>query len=123
MNNSWYKSVVFNGNQLGRTIGYPTANLDPNVLRKNLKEGVYSCYVDYQNKLYKGALYFGPRLVLNETKRVLEIYIINFNDNIYNKIIKFKLIKFIRGIKTFPSFEDLKKQLEEDIQIINNSKF
>ena len=62
-----------------------------------------------------GALYYGPRLVKNEKKAVLEIYIIDFNQEIYGEWISFDIVRFIRGIKNFDSMDLLKKQITIDI--------
>lgn len=110
---------VLKGNQLGRTINYPTINLDPNLVAKlGLQHGVYASQVEIANKQYLGALYFGPRLVLNETRDVLEIHLLNFYQEIYEQTIKFKVGKFVRGILNFSSFAELKSQLDKDINDI-----
>src|SRR5579859_8038599 len=103
--NNWYKSIVFRGDQTGRTIQFPTINLYPNILPKKFKPGIYASWVKYNNHIYKGALYFGPRLVLGETKNVLEIFILDFDIEIYNETIEFQIKKFIRDITNFSSLE------------------
>ncbi len=110
------KSKVCAGEKLGRKIGYPTLNLNPRNSPKDLKIGVYSCLVKIQNRIYKGVLYFGPRLVLGETKNILEIHILNFSENIYNKMVEFKIGKFIRSPKKFENVKQLKEQLGKDLQ-------
>ncbi|MBI2641667.1 riboflavin kinase, partial [Candidatus Roizmanbacteria bacterium] len=107
----WYEGLVMKGTQHGRKIGFPTINLDPKVLTHEIKEGVYAAEVLYQNRIYKGALYFGPRLVKNETHTVLEIHIINFAKQIYTKLVKFRLRTFIRAVMNFKSMEELQKQI------------
>lgn len=114
----WYESIVLEGNKLGRTIGFPTLNLDPNVLPADTMEGVYRARVVHDGHSYVGALYIGPRLVINETKRVLEIYVLDFNQDIYGEVVRFCLERFIRGIMDFSSLEDLKRQLAQDIEDI-----
>src|SRR5579864_2072381 len=114
----WYSSKVFKGDQTGRTINFPTINLDPTVLPENMKPGVYAVFVAYKGKQYNGALYFGPRLVLGETQNVLEIHIFDFDKEIYDETIEFQIKDFIRGVKNFSSMEEMKKQLEKDIEKI-----
>lgn len=118
METMWYKGTVKKGNQLGRTINFPTINLDPSIISYEMKEGVYAALVKHTNEVYKGALYFGPRLVLNETKKVLEIFILDFHKEIYGECVEFQIKKFIRGIQNFDSFEELKTQLQKDIKEI-----
>jgi len=116
----WYKAVVLQGEKTGRSIGFPTVNLSPAIIPAQTTLGVYSSVVKYNEKEYKGALYFGPRLVKNETTNVLEIYILDFNKEIYAEEISFKLGRFIRAVKNFTSLEELKEQLKTDIKEVGN---
>lgn len=116
MSKTFYSSQVYKGQQLGRTIGFPTVNLDPSFWPDAQKPGVYSSTVKVGKLEYKGALYFGPRLVLNETKNVLEIFIIDFDREIYGETIQFSIGKFVRGPMKFESVEELKKQLKDDVE-------
>lgn len=118
MNYRWYKGIVLKGNKIGRTINYPTVNLDPIILAHFTKEGVWACTVKYEDKNYQGALYLGPRLVLKETKRVLEVHILDFQEEIYDKLIFFHIHFFVRGVRNFDSFQTLQKQLKADIERI-----
>lgn len=121
----WLKSRVETGAKVGRTINFPTANLNPAVMPQTANKGVYAAWVKFNNKIYKGALYFGPRLVLGETMDVLEIYLLNFSQDIYGEILFFKLDKFIRPPSDFSNLEELKKQLEKDKNMVDkviNSK-
>jgi riboflavin kinase/FMN adenylyltransferase len=99
---------------LGRTIGFPTLNLDVSVLSNDLKEGVYASTLQIHGKSYKGMLYLGPRLVVGETKTVLEIHVFDFDQEIYGDEVEFEIGKYIRGIANFSSMEEMKKQLQND---------
>lgn len=118
----WYTSKVFEGTHDGKKIGFPTVNLSSHILHSSQKQGVYASYVKYKNVLYKGALFFGQRLVKNETDVVLEIYILNFNQEIYGKTIEFTIDRFIRPPLSFTSMEHLKLQIKKDIEQVQNSK-
>ena len=111
----WHKSTVLGGNKIGRTLGFPTINLDPLLFPVGKKEGVYAALVKHKNTTYKGALFFGPRLVLGETKKVLEIFILDFNQEIYDQTAKFQIKNFIREVQHFSSLKILKRQLKKDI--------
>ena len=115
-----YKSKVYKGDQLGRTLGFPTLNLDPKVLHDFYKEGVYATVVEFEGKEYQGMLYLGPRLVLGETQQVLEINVFDFDQEIYDKEVNFTIGKFIREIANFPSLEEMKNQLEKDKKAVKN---
>ncbi len=116
----WHKGIVLQGNKIGRRIGFPTINLDPLVFPSNKKEGVYAAFVRHNNVTYCAALYSGPRLVLGETKKVLEVHIMNFEQEIYGNTIEFKIKEYVREVKNFPSLDKLQQQLKKDVQLITS---
>ncbi len=116
MMNKWYKSKVIEGKKVGRTIGFPTINLENPDLLEGKKRGVYTVLVKIENNTYYGMLYFGPRLVLNEKKDILEIYILDFDKDIYGDTVSFQLIGFIRQPENFSGLSSLAKQLSLDCQ-------
>lgn len=120
MDNTWFASRVTPGNKLGTAIGFPTVNLDNPDMLSGYKHGVYEARVKVGNNTYKGALYLGPRKILNEKKVVLEINIFGYNGNLYGKEILFKVGKFIRGPMDFDDSTKLKEQLEDDISKIKS---
>lgn len=110
--------LVFHGDKVGRTIGFPTLNLDPTIMDHSVTQGVWAAEVQIREEMYAGALYFGPRTIQNETKDVLEIYVLNFNQEIYGEKVIFVLKKNIRPVLHFTSLEALKNQLQLDISAI-----
>lgn len=119
MNNAvWYKGTVLQGDKTGRIIGYPTVNINPIIIPTGFKNGVYSCKVNVLGVLYDGALFYGQRLVKNETNIVLEIHIIGFTGNLYNKGILFQIGAFIRENMKFSSMVDLQHQIQKDLEMI-----
>ena len=116
----WYKTKVLPGSKNGRTIGFPTVNLDPHILIGAFKEGIYASKVKYGEKTYIGALYLGPRLVKGEKHTILEIHILDFDKEIYGKEIAFTVGKFIREIQTFKTMEELKNHIILDIESIKS---
>lgn len=127
----WFSSKVSRGHEVGKAIGYPTINLNPRTLPKDTQLGVYASLIKLENYGKKndsnqaitlvGALYLGPRQVFNETKTVLEIHLLDFDGNLYDKTVQFCLTKFIRGITTLDSIEALKQQLTRDINAVRQS--
>ena len=116
-----YHSAVQRGDQSGRTIGFPTVNLDPSVIPADTVPGVYASVVKYDDVEYKGALYYGPRKVKHETTNVLEIYILDFNKEIYDENVFFTIERFVRGVMDFTSFDEMKQQLQKDIEAVRSS--
>lgn len=111
----WRSGKVLHGDQTGRTLGFPTANFNPELAGDLEQVGVYAATVLVDDISYRGALYFGPRITLSETKNVLEIHLIDFSDDLYGKTLKFQVGAFIRPPMDFASADELKLQLASDI--------
>lgn len=105
---------VVKGNQIGRTIGFRTANLvyPPELIE--LPYGVYSVDTKYG----KGIANFGIRPTINGSNAVLEVHILNFEKDIYGEKINVAFNKMIRTEKKFPSLDALKTQINLDIKSI-----
>lgn len=105
---------IVKGNQIGRTIGFRTANLvyPPELIE--LPYGVYAVDTTYG----KGIANFGVRPTLNGSHTSLEAHILNFEKDIYGEIINVNFNKMIRTEKKFPSLDALKKQINLDIKSI-----
>ena len=111
------RGEVVHGKQLGRTIGFPTANLN---FSKDIilpKIGVYYTNVLWNNKMYKGITSIGNNPTVNGEKITLETFILDFDKDIYDEEIYVYFIKFLREEKKFASIENLKNQLKLDAKI------
>ncbi len=111
--------VVVAGNQLGRTIGFPTANMR---LYEPLKllpgNGVYSVEVESLGRHFMGMCNIGTRPTVNAgSDRTVETNIFDFDEDIYGLDLKVTFIRKIREERRFDSMEALKLQLEEDRRI------
>lgn len=105
---------IVSGNQIGRTIGFPTANIIyPEDIVK-LPHGVYSVETNYG----KGIANYGTRPTINGTDTLLEVNIIDFNKNIYGETLIVKFNKMIRPERKFQSLDALKKQIQLDIKSV-----
>ena len=113
---------VVKGQQLGRTIGFRTANLIyPNELI-DLPFGVYLTVVTLGGKKYQGVTNFGIRPTVSDShKCTLETHILDFEKDIYGKYITFEFIKMIRAEKKFKSLDELKNQIMADVLSVKNS--
>ncbi|MGE5316435.1 MAG: bifunctional riboflavin kinase/FAD synthetase [Chloroflexota bacterium] len=106
---------VVRGNQIGKLLGYPTANLfieDQHKLIPSM--GVYASEIILNNRVYKGMTNIGIRPTLNAHRLTIETNIFDFNEDIYYQKITLKLIHRLRDEQKFENLEDLKKQLERD---------
>ncbi len=114
------KSKVTHGNEIGRKIGFPTANIiDLNTYLP--KNGVYYVNIVYENEKYKGILNIGHNPSINYSKdKRIEVNIIDFNGYIYDEYIDIYFIDFIRDELKFNSKTDLINQITKDKELILN---
>lgn len=112
---------VIQGQHLGRTIGFRTANLAYPKNLVDIKNGVYGAKVFVKERTYRGILNLGVKpTVSNENKRVLEVNIFDFDENIYGEDIKIEFEEMIRSEEKFTSIDDLKTQISKDVEYWRN---
>jgi len=106
---------VVKGKQIGRTIGYPTANIEIKEKYKLIPaDGVYIVEVEYKNETYGGMLSIGNNPTLNGTQTTIEVNIFNFNKEIYNEGLTVRFVKYMRGQIKYSNLEGLIAQLKND---------
>lgn len=117
----FFEGLITEGNKLGRTIGYPTANLQIKDADKLVPgNGVYAvtCTVLNENNkagtLLQGMMNIGVRPTVDGTKRTIEVNIFNFNEDIYGKMLRVYIKKYLRGEVKFNGLDELKAQLAKD---------
>jgi len=114
---------VQKGKQLGKKIGFPTANID---IKDYIlaKPGVYVVKVQKPNSsnYIRGIANLGYRPTFNGKKILLEIHLFNFSENLYNKYLTVEFLKFIRSEKKFNNADQLKKQIKIDLLIAKKTK-
>ena len=111
-----FNGEVVEGDKLGRTIGFPTANIFVRDHHKLIpKVGSYAVYFYLNNKRYKGMMNIGQRPTIHQiAKTTIEVHIFDFKEDIYNNEVKVEFVDRIRDEKKFENIEELKKQLEID---------
>jgi riboflavin kinase / FMN adenylyltransferase len=103
------------GDKIGRTLGYPTANIEIDTKYKLIPaEGIYAVTVVHEHHTYQGMLYIGNRPTINGTKQNIEVNIFNFNKDIYGESLTIHFHKMIRGDIKFNTLQELKDQLHLD---------
>jgi riboflavin kinase/FMN adenylyltransferase len=113
----FFDGLVVEGNKIGRTIGYPTANLHIASEEKLIpSDGVYAVRVtiDEEEQVYAGMMNIGVRPTIDGKKRVVEVNIFNFDADIYGAQLKVDLYYYLRGEVKFEGLEGLKAQLLQD---------
>ena len=108
---------VVQGEKLGRVLGFPTANIDPDSRNKLIPaEGIYAVTVEHLSSVYTGMLYIGKRPTLGGTVQSIEVNIFDFNQMIYGETLTVHFIRQIRKDMQFSDLEALKKQMDLDRQ-------
>lgn len=112
---------IVSGYKVGRTLGFPTANIQPDDPMQLLPGiGVYAVWVEVAGGRYKGMLYIGSRPTLdNGTQLSIEAHILHFSGDIYNDPIRVSFEHFVRGDEKFDSLEALKAQLMRDREVVD----
>lgn len=113
--NFFFSGNVVHGNNIGKTISFPTANIKIDAPYKLVpKNGVYIVKTIIDNQITFGMMNIGYNPTFNGKQKSIEIHFINFNKNIYDKTLTIEMILRIRNEIKFNSVDDLKKQLEQD---------
>jgi riboflavin kinase / FMN adenylyltransferase len=113
-----FDGFVVRGNQIGRTIGFPTANLHINNEEKIIpSNGVYAVKVKGKclgDTIYNGMMNIGIRPTVDGQKKVIEVHILDFDQDIYEQNLTVMVYEYIRGEVKFDGLEALKAQLAKD---------
>ena len=111
-----FKAMVVHGNKIGRTIGFPTANLQPvysDILMPGI--GIYAVSVLWQEKRYAGMMSIGYRPTVTEERTITcEVNILDFNEDLYGQALTVYFEQYIRGEEKFDSLDSLKAQIARD---------
>jgi len=112
---------IVEGFKVGKSIGYPTANIEPDDSEKLIPaNGVYAVRVGWNNLFYKGMLNIGHRPTLENGHNIsIEVHIIDFEENIYNQSLEIEFIRKIRNEQKFKGIEELKEQLQKDKLLVS----
>ncbi|MEJ8590555.1 bifunctional riboflavin kinase/FAD synthetase [Riemerella anatipestifer] len=117
------RGKVIHGKKIGRTIGYPTANISIDNIKLLPKKGAYIVEVWIDNLFYKGMLSVGTNPTVSGTELSVEVYIIDFNKDIYDQDITIKFRDFLHEEIKFDGLEALIKKLDEDKALTESFEF
>jgi riboflavin kinase/FMN adenylyltransferase len=107
--------LVIKGQQIGRSIGFPTANIHiPNDYKLIPKDGVYAVEVEVDENVYKAMLNIGNRPTVDGSKKTVEANLFDFEGDLYDRQITVYFHEFLREERKFESLEALKGQLVQD---------
>lgn len=113
------RNQVIYGRQLARQLGFPTINMLLPANMVNIKYGVYASIVNINGIRHNSISNFGIRPTVHEgMTEVLETHILNYDGNLYDRILEVELLKFIRAEEKFNNLTDLKNAIKSDIDKI-----
>jgi len=112
------EGTVVEGDKIGRTIGFPTANILVEEADKLVPaDAAYLVKVEIEKENFAGMLNIGNRPTVSGSKKSIEVHILDFQKEIYGKNIRIMFLDFLRAQKKFANLIDLKTQLEKDRQM------
>lgn len=112
-----FKGIVRQGNKRGEGLGFSTANVN---LSKKIPDGIYISKLKLEGKEYPAITFIGKSKTFNEQKYQAETYILDFNENIYDKWISVKLLKKIRKNMKFNTASELILQMKKDEKMVRS---
>ncbi len=109
---------VFKDRGVGTKMGFPTANVKFSKEKAVVKKGVYYGAVKVRGKLYKALINYGTRPTFNENELTLEVFLIGFSGNLYDKTLTVYFKEYLREEVKFNSVEELSETIKKDLQRI-----
>ncbi|MEM9509863.1 MAG: bifunctional riboflavin kinase/FAD synthetase [Cyanobacteria bacterium P01_E01_bin.35] len=113
--------TVVTGKQLGRTIGFPTANLQIPPEKFLPRYGVYSVDVLWEQTVISGVMNLGCRPTVAGAAPTIEVHLLNWTGDLYDQMLQVNLLSFLRPEQKFASLEELKQQIAKDCQAVLNN--
>jgi len=110
--------IVVAGHQFGRTIGFPTANLQLNTEYKVIPaNGVYAAFAEIENQCYKAVVNIGTNPTVRQTTcRTIEAYLLGIQKDLYNKNVRVRFVSRIRDEHQFETIQDLQTAISTDVE-------
>jgi len=110
------RGFVVRGDGRGRTLGFPTANIQVDAADKLLPPaGIYAVRVALRSGTFNGALHLGPRPTFRGSPPSIEVFLLDFEGDIYGEGIRVELLRRIRAVQSFDSGEALVRQMHQDV--------
>jgi len=107
---------VTKGTGRGVELGFPTANLDIDPRQALPADGVYATWSHIDGQIYQSMTNIGKQPTFGGSQHTIEVYVLDYHNNLYGRKLKIDLVERLRGEKQFGTAEELKKQIAEDIK-------
>lgn len=110
------KGQVVSGDARGRTMGFPTANLEIDAEQTLPADGIYATLSHIDDRVYQSVTNIGTRPTFGDNKRTIETFILDYSGDLYKQELKIDIMERLRGEKKFNSVKDLEEQMEKDVK-------
>ena len=114
------RGLVVRGDQRGRTLGFPTANLEVRGGGEGGKlippPGIYAVRGTVRSGTFDGALHIGPRPTFRGSPPTIEVHLLGFDEDIYGEEARMDFVKYLREVRPFNTSEALVQQMKEDVE-------
>jgi riboflavin kinase / FMN adenylyltransferase len=116
-----FSGKVIHGDALGRTLGFPTANLEIATSKLIPSDGVYAATVDYDGRQFRGALSIGTKPTVTDAgERTVEALLLDFEGDLYDKTLTVSLKQYLRPQRKYSSLDELRAAIDLDVKVIRN---
>lgn len=112
---------VVKDRRVGRTMGFPTANILYSQDKFPLKQGVYESCVTVDDVTYKAITNYGTRPTFDDGRLITETYLDGFDGDLYGRLLRVEFVRYLRGVTRFENAEALKNQLTKDIERVRTN--
>ena len=114
------RGLVVRGDHRGRTLGFPTANLEVRGGGEGGKlippPGIYAVRGTVRSGTFDGALHIGPRPTFRGSPPTIEVHLLGFDEDIYGEEVRMDFVKYLREVRPFNTSEALVQQMKEDVE-------
>ena len=107
---------VVHGEGRGKALGFPTANLHIEPGQLLPRDGIYATWAEVDGRRYQAASSVGVRPTFGQGKREVEAFIMDFEEDLYQRVLRLEFVRYLREERAFPTPEDLSRQMEEDVR-------
>ncbi|NQV13064.1 MAG: hypothetical protein HQ530_02055 [Parcubacteria group bacterium] len=109
------KRQVVRGENRGKKLGYPTANLELKP-EDNIKRGVWATMVEIDGQKYPAATFVGASVSFGGDQEEIEVHVFDYEGDLYNKIVELDFVEWLRPVEKFTDESELVEQIEKDCQ-------
>lgn len=108
------EGTVIHGEKIGRSLGYPTANLDVSIENLSLSDGVYAAKATIGHDTYNAAL------IVIRVRKKCEVHLLDFSGDLYGRHLHVEPVQRVSAIERFDSMKELKEKMDKDMMLVRS---